>query len=384
MARRSVVWCMLGLVVVCGLAWVAWRPDPEALLAKGLATVARDPVVAESYFQRALLASAFPLRSEAQLGLCLAWGRQQKWDEVRREFPDIELANCRPRLLYEFGRVAVDANQIDEARQTLEELAQRHVRDSVDALDLLIVGYRRWGLQNEMLAVARELTTRFPDRFDIWSIQVEALRAMKLDQECLETARQAMQHDPPDDYRREFQLLIVEMLINRAEVETARQELETLQTLEGESFRTRACEASLFRLEGRFDEALKVAASLFGDQRLEPTAHMIRGFVYLDRGDFEKAVADFKLTIAAQPYNTQAHFKLSEAYRGLGKPAEALAHSRLANDLSAKRLEINVLLKLRAGQREPASAIARKLADLFEEIGDTAAAAHWRRQAGSE
>ena len=375
---------MLAAVVTFGIAvWLWLRPNSATLVNQGLAKILREPASAEQLFRRALDASDPPL-PDAQLGLCLAFARQQRWNDGQKLFHEIDLSQCRPRILLEFGREAIESNHIDEARGALEELARRNVRESPDAMDLLVSGYRRWGLQNELLAVAREITQHFPDRFDIWGVEVEALRAMKLENECLEAAREALRHDPPEEYRREFQFLVVEMQINHGELADAVGELQKLQELEGESFRARACAASIFRLERRFDEALKTSQTLFGDPRTDATAHMIRGIVFLDRGDFEKAVADLKQAVAAQPFNTQAHFKLSESYRALGKSAEALTHSRLANELSAKRLQINSLLKQRATQRESDREISRQLVRLFEDIGDAKAAAFWRREAGPD
>jgi tetratricopeptide (TPR) repeat protein len=171
--------------------------------------------------------------------------------------------------------------------------------------------------------------------------------------------------------------------IARGDAARGTAELARLRALEGNSFRARVCAVSLYRLQGRLDEALKAAANLFAESGQQTTAHLIRGYIWLDLGENEKAVGDLQLVVAQQPLNTQAHFKLSEALRALGQPAEALAHSKIANALWAKRMLINSLLKQRAADPGNDALVADQLARLFEEVGDENSAAHWKREAAA-
>ena len=373
----------MAFVVAAGLLGAAWlwtHPSPKSLFSRGFSVVSRDPATAERFFRQAI-AAADGRYPDAQLGLCVALARQKNWDDAQKLFSAIDPSSCRADVLLAFGREALDADRIAEAEQALKEVAGRDTRERDAALALLLAGYRRWGLQNELIAVGQKLTQTQPDRFEVWAVLVEALRGMKLEKECLETASQALENDPPEDYRREFQYTIVEMSITAGDAERGAKELAKLRALEGDSFRVRASAASLYRLQGRLDESLQLAKSLFTQTGKQTTAHLIRGFVWLDLGQYEKAISDLQQVVAEQPFNVQAHFKLSEALRALGRQAEALSHSKIATDLSTKRVRINTLLKQRAGSPKKDPLLAEQLAALFDETGDRESAAHWRREA---
>src|SRR5260221_366478 len=159
-------------------------------------SVREDFSAAERLF-RGAIAAANGRYPDAQVGLCTALARQGDWDQAQRLFAEIDLATCRADVLFAFGREALDSDHIAAAEQALGEAGRRGAWESQPALELLLTAYRQRSMQNELLAVGRQLTRIQSDRFDIWAILVEALRGMKLDQECLETANEALDQDPP-------------------------------------------------------------------------------------------------------------------------------------------------------------------------------------------
>lgn len=61
---------------------------------------------------------------------------------------------------------------------------------------------------------------------------------------------------------------------------------------------------------------------------------MVRGVLHLDAARFEQARRDFEAVIRQQPENREAHYKLSQAYRRLGRDDSAKKHLAISQKLT--------------------------------------------------
>lgn len=120
---------------------------------------------------------------------------------------------------------------------------------------------------------------------------------------------------------------------------------------------------------GQADARLDALAAV---QAETPEQHWLRGRVALGRGDHAGARAAFERLLAAQglsdPVQAEGRLLLSEAFDGLGRPAEAFAAAR-----EGKRIQRGLYAGMAAG-REPVAQRYARLARSFE----TAAPDSWR------
>ena len=106
-------------------------------------------------------------------------------------------------------------------------------------------------------------------------------------------------------------------------------------------------------------------------------AIMLRGILHLDMGEFEKARADLDRVVSKDPYNKEAHYKLSQALLRLNKPQEAQQHLDVSNRLTAAATEA-LNLVTRADGKPIDKQRRQRLAELYEQLGKRELAEHWR------
>jgi len=254
-------------------------------------------------------------------------------------------------------------------------------RDRIDALQRLIETYHDRGQTEDLIIAAREWTGLEPNDPRPWIWLIQTLKTEeRRDAECLQAIRDALVQDLPDDVHRELQHRLVEQLIVCGDAEETRPVLSQLIQAEGETFRLQMCRVDLYRLEGQPDKALEVLQQVFSQARDPSGACLIRGVILLDLGRYADAARDLERTVAVQPANSAAHFKLSEAYRGCGKHDLARQHWDIADGLNERHSEIARLQKQLRGDLAD-SPIPRRLAKLYRELGEEDAARLWEQRA---
>jgi tetratricopeptide (TPR) repeat protein len=139
-------------------------------------------------------------------------------------------------------------------------------------------------------------------------------------------------------------------------------------------------EVDLYRLDGRPEKALEVIEAAFPEIKDLPVAWYMRGVVSLDLGRFDEAARDLEQAVAREPFNVLGQFKLSEAYRLLGREELARQHRDIGKAISQKRLRINDLLKEPPENRDD-PAYCEQLATLYREIGEAETAERWGQRA---
>jgi len=381
-----------GLAAVCvalaaaTAAWLTFQRSASQLLERGLATAAIDPVRGEELLRHAYERASrhYP---DAEIALCRLLVQRGAWQEASALFAAIDVQNCRPDLLLAFGSEALAAGLLPQAEAALQSAAQRDAPERTAALELLFAHHLNWGQDEKLVATARTLARLEPQNPQRWHQLVGLLSRMALHGECIEAIREARHRDLPRDLQREFHDVSVRTLINLGDIPEAERELAALQMLEGDSIRVRTHRTYLYRLEGKLDEALTTVSSLMADgptlrfslapPDFQAYAFFTRGIIHLDLRRFEEAAQDLERAVAAQPYDSAAEFKLSEAYRGLGREDLAKKHRQVAADIVIKRKRVSELLEQH--QEEPANTdLAAELEPLYKQLGDPAAAARCR------
>jgi tetratricopeptide (TPR) repeat protein len=366
------------MIVVAAICWYLLRSTPEQLLERGLAESDHDPVAAAHLFQRAVNAAAGRDYPDAQIALCRLLLRRNSRQEASSLFTAINCQECRTDLLLGFGRDALRMEQRPEGLAALESVARRDVRERLVALELLMSDYQEWGQRQKQLQIAESLTEMQPQNPQRWSDLIELQTSMARESECVATIQRALQQDFPVEFLSHLQNSLVQQLVNQGDVRGARRELENLRKLESDSLRVRGSEVYVCRLEGDLEKSLQIVTTIVDDAPDLPFPRFTRGVVLLDLRRFNDAKDDLERVIAAQPFNAPAQFKISEAYRGLGKEDLAAKHQRLASEIAGKQIRITSLLKQR--DEDPYDPmIYRELEKLHRELGDSEAARHWHR-----
>ena len=106
--------------------------------------------------------------------------------------------------------------------------------------------------------------------------------------------------------------------------------------------------------DGKEAEALDILKNISAEtMSLFPAAHLYSGRIYMEKGDFEKAVNCFMHMVMIEPFNWQGHFYMGEAFQKGGLFKMSLPHYE------------------RAFERFPANRIVRKaLIDIYRKCGE--------------
>lgn len=381
--HRTVLPKLIGVVLVSAVLaaiWLKVRADPVRLCEQGLQIGRSDPVAGERLLRRAIAAAGgqYP---DAEAALCVILARQGNWSGAESQFAKVDKQICRTDLLMACARGALADGHDATALEALQAVRQRRNRDSVAALEVLIAYFQSWGREEEVITAARELARLEPREPRHWSLLIDTLAAaVRREAECLAAVREALAQDLPVDSLPEFERKLVEQLIVSGDAHGARRELERHRSQESDSFRWRTFELDVLRLEGKLDEALVVMNGLFSEIRDRPLACLNRGVIYLDLGRYDDAVRDLEQAIAGRPVDASAHFKLSEAYRGLGRDEAARRHREIAARIGKTREEIGMLQKQLV--RDPfARSTYERIAELYQELGEEESARQWAERA---
>jgi tetratricopeptide (TPR) repeat protein len=373
-------------LVAAAAGWWAYPRGESRLLEQALATAAADPARGEELLRCALDRSDRHY-CDAAIVLCRLMVERHAWQEASELYATIDLQPCRPDLLLAFGREALAAERLPQAEAALQSVADRDVPERMAALELLYAHHSKFGQDEKLVATAQALARLDPQNPQRWKQLIGLLTRMSRHGECVEAIRDARQHRLPREMQRELHDVSVQTLINLGDIREAGQELAALRKIEGDSIRVRSHQTYLYRLEGKLDEAIKSISSLMGDGSanqfslappdFQAFAFFTRGIILLDLRRFEEAARDLQRAVAAQPFDSAAEFKLSEAYRALGREGLAKKHRQVAADIVARRKRIRALLDQR--QNEPANTdFYAELEQLYEQLGDPAAAARCR------
>ena len=109
-----------------------------------------------------------------------------------------------------------------------------------------------------------------------------------------------------------------------------------------------------------------------------PSAYLARGSILLDLGRYDEAIAYLTKSTELDPYNERSQFKLSEAYRGIGKEALSETHRQRGDTIRGDRVRIGELMQnlSHAGPGE-----YEELSSLHMRLGALETAHYWKQRA---
>jgi tetratricopeptide (TPR) repeat protein len=359
--------------------WIATRPSPSKLLELGLVAGQKDSAAGERLLRRAMASSPgrYP---DAEIALCLLLANRGEWESASSQFESVDAQSCRDDLLLAFGRAALQAGRGAQAQKALEAVRRRGTRESAASLELLIANYSEWGQKDELLIAAHELAQLEPHNPRPWVLLIQSLKSEpRREMECLEIIREALKQNLPERLRLEVRHWLIEQLIVCGDAAAARRQIAQLPHSEDDSFRLRVYEVDLCRLEGRPDKALQIMNEVFSRARDPAEACLNRGIIYLDLFRYDDAVRDLERTVAMRPMHAAAHFKLSEAYRGLRREELARRHLDMALGINEKRARVELLRKQLTREAQN-RALYEQLAELYRELGDREASRQWEQR----
>ncbi|MFO0871356.1 MAG: hypothetical protein U0935_20725 [Pirellulales bacterium] len=373
--------------VAAGSVWWFNQPSPLEQFERAQTAAAADPARGEELLRAAIAAAPAQRFPDAELLLCRLLVQRGQTDEVTRLFPRQELSQCRGDLLLTFAKAALKADQIAEAEAALRVLAERPDEDGATALELLRNHYLEWGQEESLIAVAWQAARRSPNQPRSWESLLAVLSQTSRHAECVAAVEEARQQTAlPPEVRREFSNVLIEALVNLGDVPALERELAELRRQEGDTLRVRGHQVYLARLQGRLEDALADMESMMADNSVPPFqrsprefqahAYFTRGILLLDLRRFAAAAVDLERVKELQPFHSAARFKLSDAYRGLGRDAEAAQERATAQRITEQRKRVADLLRQRAeSPLDPR--VYEQLASLHRELGDTPAAERW-------
>jgi tetratricopeptide (TPR) repeat protein len=121
---------------------------------------------------------------------------------------------------------------------------------------------------------------------------------------------------------------------------------------------------NVYLKKGLTDKALAEYDTSLSMAPCVPKAHLNRGVIFFDRGDFKRAEEEFNLELAQCHVSAEANNNLAVLYRLQGNSNKSLVYARQAVNVKPQYLEayINVILALRTlGDNHGAKAVADTL-----------------------
>lgn len=321
--RRPVLTALSILLMVALALWVPVliREPPEKLLNRARRSSGDERV--------ALLIQAvdgsggvFP---QAQLELCLALARARKTEQLLAAFPSLPLQECPPSELLSLATLCIRAEQWAIADECLRAISQRP-HDIVARLTLQCEVYALSSQLPQLVQSATELTTLAPDSPAGWWFLAQAHEKRQNTMEALVVYRNALSYHLPTNDQMKMRHRLFEHSIEIGDAETARVQRDLIAASSRTDVRLDVYDARLLHLEGHPAEALRSINNAIGRIGKISEALRLRGILYLELDELEKAIADLKEAAALSPEDEVNFFKLAEAFRRLASRDKAPAH----------------------------------------------------------
>jgi tetratricopeptide (TPR) repeat protein len=391
--RRTYAWLGGFLLVALPLAAGWWyardltRQPPVApstpadQLATALQVVSTDTAQAKSLLREALRQSQEEF-DDAELALATILVSEEQWDEAAGLFAGVDPAKCRSDLLLSFGRQAQARGKFSEGLRALNPLREREGRESIAALEVLVPIHHDLKQSVEEVDCMQELAERDPREPARWWMLIDLLTRKQATNLVIEAMQAGLQQELPEQDHRELHHRLIETLMFSGDATQARIEVDKLaQEEDPGSTRMLVHYANLYRMEGKFEEAMqsleRAIPQMSADKFRE--AIRLRAILSLDLGQFAAAARDLEQAVDEEPFDQVAHSKLGDAYRGLGNTEKADYHTEFAESIKRTRTEITRLMGLL--DREPDRLETfDELAELHRSLNENDTALAWERR----
>ncbi|MFN0056435.1 MAG: tetratricopeptide repeat protein [Planctomycetales bacterium] len=370
--RRPLAWrrwaiLTFALTTTVGGVFLVVSDSPRRLMEQGRLLLGRDPLQAERLLVRSIQAAGgdYP---EAQLLHCRALAAQQRWPAAAGGFSLIHRPEqCDPQDLVALARDALQHGVPLLADMCLKA-APTVGPHRADVLRLLLPLHLQEERLREALHDGRELAELAPQDPLPWRVMATAHRMRHEPALAIDDLRQALERSatglPTDAIRGE----LVDDLLETGDLAEARRQLDLLLAGADPVPEAHVRNGHLLRLEGRPEDALQAVERALVKRRGYSGALYLRGTLRFDLGQPEQAESDLEAVVRLMPFNGEAHYKLAQILRKLGRETEADEHQRRSREISQAELEIATLKEQLAKDRDNRE-LASRLAELLEKIG---------------
>jgi tetratricopeptide (TPR) repeat protein len=382
--RRVILAAAIGggalLLAVLGVI-VVWRENPQHKLERARVISASDPARALRLLESSLAGdSKYP--PGAQLLKCQILAVLGRESEALAVFDEIHNpSNCDASELLAVADAAEKTGATRLAEKSLFA-ARRPGPQHETALRMLISLEYEMENYSLVLDCCQELAQLVPGDSFPWLVSAGIYHENEHVPEALDAYRQALQRNPPAREVSRLRYQIADLSLFTGDLSAARKEVDLLLANREASPAVPLLHARLLRNEGKPQEALIAINRILTPNHDLASALRLRGEIYLDEGQFERAAEDLLQVVHAHPFDYQAHYKLAQAYLRTGQTEKAQTHLETSRRLTDVESEIQALeYKI---QREPSKRQIRlRLAELYEQRGDPEMAQHWRNSAQS-
>jgi tetratricopeptide (TPR) repeat protein len=279
---------------------------------------------------------------EAELFRTQLLAAQGRGDEALGQFSLISRPEDLPaEKLCDLGRVAMSRREMLLAEKAFS-LVSSDSESYVQVLRSLVQIHMEMGKDDQTIRECRELVELAPDDSTAWQIlgtismnRKELSEAATAFQNCLKYSTDALQAQQTRED-------LIQVFIDQGNTEEAKKELSALSKLH-DSLSPRAVieHAYVLRLEGSQQDAITLLGPLIErNDDITVRALFLRGLLYADLGQDQKAVDDLTLVTKQQPWHKEAHHKLSVLWSRLGNKSLAHDHRRKAEELTALAMEL--------------------------------------------
>jgi tetratricopeptide (TPR) repeat protein len=370
-----------GLVLVA-LAAAGWRyriTRPDYRLARGHEAVEAGEFKGAEQYAARLEASgqadrAHLLRAESLYARRDPEAALRECNQIKDE------GDIRLRAAALSGRCLLDLGAMTEAERVFL-FVLGHEPDNVDAHRGLAAITYEMGQWNRALAHLEQVVRLDPADARPHRLMAEINRDMANMPEAVNEYREAIRirnglSDLAVDQSR-FEM--AEALNETARFDESLEVIDAAGPADREPPYMRAIRIEALRGLGRKAEALTLVEAALAESHEAPF-YRLRGQLYLDDGNAEKAIPLLEQAAQLSPNHYQSHFLLAKAYAAAGRKADADRLNTRAEQIR-KDYTLGYELQRQAIARPKDALVRLRLADLCERTGDAKSAAVWRRAA---
>lgn len=333
---------VLSAIVLLALAYFRERFYlPGKMLAEAISLSTHSLYEAEKVAADAIAKAGgkYPAAELFRTQLLAAQGRG---DEALGQFSLISKPEDLPaEKLCDLGRVAMSRREMLLAEKAFS-LVSEDSELYVQVLRSLVQIHLEMGKDDQTLRECRQLVELDPQDSTAWQVlgtismnRKELSEAETAFQNCLKYSADALQSEQARED-------LIQVLIDQGNTGEAQKELSTLSKVSG-SLSPRAIieQAYVLRLEGLPQDAIPLLDPLIErNDDIQVRALFLRGLLYADVGQDQKAADDLTLVTKRQPWHKESHHKLSVLCTRLGNKSLADNHRRKAEELTAFALEL--------------------------------------------
>ncbi len=284
----------------------------------------------------------------------LLLGQRQYYPALEEFGHCVDHPELRVRTLILSGQALYQAKRFRDAMGLLVQAVDADPQ-AADAYWCLAAAYDDLGLLGEALQAWSRVAELWPA--DPRPHRMMGLRCKDFErwESAVEMYQESLRRGPDQADRDQILLEMAECQIKLRRTEEA---LATLASCVPSPERWTK-EAECHMSAGRTEEARRLLDQTLRHAPADLSGLLLKGTLDLQEGRSAEAVESFRRAAIAYPKEYVAHYKLSQAYRRLGKEAEAKKHADLAEQLRQLRMEFSRLHTTAAAEPDNADVRCR-------------------------